>query len=166
MVVASTKILAQKAARAVVVKYEDLSMILTIEEAIEAKSFHPQYDRSIRRGLPIDEAMASADIVLEGSTRMGGQGVSFFAEVRSEVLIEPCRALLLGDDERPRRAEARKRRDGGVCVDASSDGCSAMGLASHWCSSEPSRCSLQAIGRRLWREGDSKFTCTSPGCLV
>lgn len=74
MIVASSKILAQKAARAVVVTYEDLPRILTIEEAVEAQSFHPQYDRSIRRGLPIDEAMGSAEIVIEGSTRMGGQG--------------------------------------------------------------------------------------------
>jgi CO/xanthine dehydrogenase Mo-binding subunit len=45
MVVAETKIIAQKAARAVEVLYEDLEpRILTIEEAIENGSFHPKFN--------------------------------------------------------------------------------------------------------------------------
>ncbi|KAJ6570341.1 molybdopterin binding aldehyde oxidase/xanthine dehydrogenase [Mycena sp. CBHHK59/15] len=73
MIVAQTKILAQKAVRAVRVIYEDLPRIMTIEEAIEQQSFHPSYDRWIKRGRPIEEALASSEHVLEGKTRMGGQ---------------------------------------------------------------------------------------------
>ncbi|KAJ6562840.1 Molybdopterin-binding domain of aldehyde dehydrogenase-domain-containing protein [Mycena vulgaris] len=73
MVLAQTKILAQKAARAVRVEYEDLPRIMTIEEAVEQGSFHPTYDRWIKRGRPIEEALAASEHVLEGKTRMGGQ---------------------------------------------------------------------------------------------
>ncbi|KAJ7278970.1 xanthine dehydrogenase [Mycena rebaudengoi] len=73
MILAQTKILAQKAARAVRVEYEDLPRIMTIEEAVEQKSFHPTYDRWIKRGRPIEEALAASEHVLEGKTRMGGQ---------------------------------------------------------------------------------------------
>ncbi|KAJ7157926.1 xanthine dehydrogenase [Mycena crocata] len=73
MVVAQTKILAQKAARAVKVEYEDLPRVMTIEEAIEQQSFHPTYERWIKRGQPIEDALAASDHVLEGKTRMGGQ---------------------------------------------------------------------------------------------
>jgi xanthine dehydrogenase/oxidase len=73
MIVAQTKILAQKAARAVRVEYEDLPRIMTVEEAVEQQSFHPTYERWIKRGRPIEEALAASDHVLEGKTRMGGQ---------------------------------------------------------------------------------------------
>ncbi|KAG5646151.1 hypothetical protein DXG03_004204 [Asterophora parasitica] len=74
MVVATTKILAQKAARAVKVVYEDLGPpILTIEDALEKNSFHEQYDRRIARGGEIDQMLAQAEHVVEGTTRMGGQ---------------------------------------------------------------------------------------------
>ncbi|KAG5636984.1 hypothetical protein H0H81_006190 [Sphagnurus paluster] len=74
MVVAKTKIIAQKAARAVKVTYEDLeSPILTIEDALEKKSFHELYDRRIARGDDIDAALREAEHVAEGTTRMGGQ---------------------------------------------------------------------------------------------
>ncbi|KAJ7896095.1 Molybdopterin-binding domain of aldehyde dehydrogenase-domain-containing protein [Mycena olivaceomarginata] len=87
MIVAQTKILAQKAARAVRVEYEDLPRILTLEEAIEQKSFHPTYERWIKRGRPIDEALATSDHVLEGKTRMGGQE-HFYLETMA-VLVVP-----------------------------------------------------------------------------
>lgn len=73
MVVATSKIIAQKAARLVKIVYEDLPVVLTIEEAIVQDSFHFQYDRRIERGEEIDAALAGADFVLEGETRMGGQ---------------------------------------------------------------------------------------------
>lgn len=69
MCVATSKIIAQKAARLVKVEYEDLDVILTIEDALEAGSFHLQYDRRIERGEEIEMALAGADFVLEGSTR-------------------------------------------------------------------------------------------------
>ncbi|KAJ6542822.1 Molybdopterin-binding domain of aldehyde dehydrogenase-domain-containing protein [Mycena capillaripes] len=87
MIVAQTKILAQKAARAVRVEYEDLPRILTTEEAIEQQSFHPTYDRWIKRGRPIEEALAASEHVLEGTTRMGGQE-HFYLETMA-VLVVP-----------------------------------------------------------------------------
>ena len=76
MIVARTKIIAQKAARAVKVVYENLGApILTIEQAVEKNSFHTQYKRRIARGEEIGSAFESAEYVLEGTTRMGGQEV-------------------------------------------------------------------------------------------
>jgi xanthine dehydrogenase/oxidase len=76
MIVAKTKILARKAARAVEVVYGDLGApILTIEQALEKKSFYVQYDRRIARGRDTGVVFDSADHVVEGSTRMGGQEV-------------------------------------------------------------------------------------------
>jgi xanthine dehydrogenase/oxidase len=77
MIVAKSKIVAQKAARAVTVVYGDLGPpILTIEQAVEKESFHPQYDRRIARGEEINSAMEASEHVLEGCMRMGGQEVS------------------------------------------------------------------------------------------
>lgn len=77
MIVAKTKIIAQKAARAVKVVYEDLGPpILTVEQAVEKESFHQQYDRRIIRGEEIEGVFRAAEHVVEGSTRMGGQEVS------------------------------------------------------------------------------------------
>ena len=78
MIVARTKIIAQKAARAVKVVYENLGApILTIEQAVEKNSFHTQYKRRIARGEEIGSAFESVEYVLEGTTRMGGQEVCF-----------------------------------------------------------------------------------------
>jgi xanthine dehydrogenase molybdopterin-binding subunit B len=49
--------------------------ILTIEEAIEVGSFHPQYNRRIARGEVIESAIDAAEHVAEGTTRIGGQEV-------------------------------------------------------------------------------------------
>ncbi|CAK5275238.1 unnamed protein product [Mycena citricolor] len=87
MIVAQSKILAQKAARAVKIEYEDLPRILTIEEALEQGSFIPGYDRFIRRGQPVEESLAKCDHVLEGSTRLGGQE-HFYLETTA-VLVVP-----------------------------------------------------------------------------
>ncbi|KAM0755454.1 putative xanthine dehydrogenase HxA [Meredithblackwellia eburnea MCA 4105] len=86
LVVASSKIIAQKAARLVKVDYEDMEFILTIEEAIGKNSFHEQYDRRIERGDPIDDALEKAENVLEGSTRMGGQE-HFYLETMASLVI-------------------------------------------------------------------------------
>lgn len=76
MIVAQTKIIAQKAARLVKVIYENLgTSILTIEQAVERCSFHTQYKRRIARGEEIGSAIESAEYVLEGTTRIGGQEV-------------------------------------------------------------------------------------------
>ncbi|KAG6827920.1 hypothetical protein H0H92_009962 [Tricholoma furcatifolium] len=74
MIVATTKHQAQRAARKVEVVYEDMKpLILTIEEAIEKRSFHSQYDRRMERGDKVDEVLEKVEYVAEGRTRMGGQ---------------------------------------------------------------------------------------------
>lgn len=76
MVVAQTKIIAQKAARLVKVTYESLGTpILTLEQAVEKSSFFTQYNRRIARGEEIRSAMQNAECVVEGTTRVGGQEV-------------------------------------------------------------------------------------------
>lgn len=83
MIVAKTKMITQKAARTVEVVYKDLGQpILTVEQAVEKESFHPQYDRRIARGKEIGNALDVAENVVEGSTRMGGQEVRDFQRPR------------------------------------------------------------------------------------
>ncbi|GAA5959099.1 hypothetical protein JCM3765_006342 [Sporobolomyces pararoseus] len=72
-IVATNKLDAQKAARAVKIEYEDLPKILTIDEALAANSFHETYNRRIARGDKIEEALAASEFVLEGRTTMQGQ---------------------------------------------------------------------------------------------
>ncbi|XP_015117328.1 xanthine dehydrogenase [Diachasma alloeum] len=72
-IIAGDQATAQKAARLVKIDYEDLEpVIVSIEDAIEAKSFVQGTPKSIRDG-DIDEAFAGADHVLEGEVRIGGQ---------------------------------------------------------------------------------------------
>lgn len=76
MIVGKTKIIAQRASRAVKVVYaNDGPPILTIEEALLANSFHEMYDRRIARGDEILAALTASEYTLEGQTRMGGQEV-------------------------------------------------------------------------------------------
>ncbi|KAL6240662.1 hypothetical protein RBB50_012372 [Rhinocladiella similis] len=89
LVYAATALQAQKAARLVKVVYEELPPILTIDEAIEAKSFfdHP---RELKKGLAIEDAMdkafAGCDRVFEGTVRMGGQE-HFYLETNASMVI-------------------------------------------------------------------------------
>ena len=69
-VVAKDQATAQRAARMVVVEYADLPAIVTMEEAIEANSFHPWPQNMIECG-DVDSAFASADHVVQGSIRTG-----------------------------------------------------------------------------------------------
>jgi len=84
-VVADSAAQAQAGARAVQVEYEELPAIFTMEEAIEANSFFSHY-RVLERGSPIDEAMKTADRVVEGVTRMGGQE-HFYLETNACVAV-------------------------------------------------------------------------------
>ncbi|KAK4700783.1 hypothetical protein P7C70_g5458, partial [Phenoliferia sp. Uapishka_3] len=86
MIVATTKIIAQKAARLVKIEYEDLPVILTIEEAIEQNSFHEMYDRRIERGDEIEMALAASELTLEGEARMGGQE-HFYLETMAALVV-------------------------------------------------------------------------------
>jgi xanthine dehydrogenase/oxidase len=56
------------------VNCEPSPAVMSIDEAIAADSFHPQYDRTLERG-NIDAAFASAEVaaVVQGDVRMGGQ---------------------------------------------------------------------------------------------
>ncbi|KAL8290642.1 hypothetical protein RQP46_002900 [Phenoliferia psychrophenolica] len=86
MIVATSKIIAQKAARLVKVAYEDLPVLLTIEDAVAQESYHMAYDRRIERGEEIEAALAGADFVLEGETRMGGQE-HFYLETMAALVV-------------------------------------------------------------------------------
>lgn len=84
MVMATTELRAQEAARAVKVEYEDLPHVLTIEEAIEKDSFHPMY-REIKKG-DVEEAFKTCDHIFTGSVRMGGQE-HFYLETNACVVV-------------------------------------------------------------------------------
>lgn len=89
MVYAETALQAQAAAKAVLVEYEPLPAILTIDEAIEAQSYFP-HGKLLRKGLAIDdkmeEAFAQCDRIFEGQTRMGGQE-HFYLETNAALVI-------------------------------------------------------------------------------
>jgi xanthine dehydrogenase/oxidase len=89
LVYAETALQAQAAARAVKVVYEDLPTILTIDEAIEAKSFF-KYGKMLKKGAALDEQMdgvwEKCDRVFEGVTRIGGQE-HFYLETNAALVI-------------------------------------------------------------------------------
>ncbi|KAB8297957.1 hypothetical protein EYC80_001735 [Monilinia laxa] len=89
LVYADTALQAQAAARAVRVDYEDLPVILTIDEAIDANSYFP-YGKVLKKGSAIedkmDEAWASCDKIFEGTTRIGGQE-HFYLETNGALVI-------------------------------------------------------------------------------
>lgn len=85
-IVAKTKLQAQRAARKVKVEYEDLPLILTIEEALEADSFHVMYDRRIACGKPTKEALAESENTLSGTLRLGGQE-HFYLETMAALAV-------------------------------------------------------------------------------
>ncbi|XP_071503432.1 xanthine dehydrogenase/oxidase-like [Diadema antillarum] len=70
-VVAESQVLAQRAAKLVVVQYEDLDAIITIEDAIAKQSFHSS-TRGTQKG-DIQEALEKSDHVIEGEMKVGGQ---------------------------------------------------------------------------------------------
>jgi xanthine dehydrogenase/oxidase len=88
MVYAETALKAQEAARAVKVEYEELKPILTIDEAIEAKSFY-SYGKDLRKGASpekFDDIFAGCDRVFEGVNRVGGQE-HFYLETNAAMVI-------------------------------------------------------------------------------
>jgi xanthine dehydrogenase/oxidase len=85
---AESAIVAQRAAKAVKVVYEDLPMILTIDEAIEAKSFFA-HGKELRRGAEperINEVLESCEYILSGTTRIGGQE-HFYLETNAAIAV-------------------------------------------------------------------------------
>lgn len=88
LVYAETALKAQEAARAVRVEYEELEPIVTIDEAIKARSFY-KYGKDLRKGAPPDkmeEVFAKCDRVFEGEARMGGQE-HFYLETNAAMVI-------------------------------------------------------------------------------
>jgi xanthine dehydrogenase/oxidase len=71
MVLATSAQQAEAGARAVLIKYEELPAIFTIEEAVAAESFFAHY-RYIVNG-DTEKAFKEAEHVFSGSARMGGQ---------------------------------------------------------------------------------------------
>ncbi|PYI22470.1 xanthine dehydrogenase [Aspergillus japonicus CBS 114.51] len=84
MVLATSAKIAEEAARAVKVEYEDLPVILSIEEAIEAESFFEHY-RYIQTG-DVESAFEKAAHVFTGESKMGGQE-HFYLETQACVAI-------------------------------------------------------------------------------
>lgn len=74
VVVADTHENAKLAARKVHVEYEELPSILSIEDAIKAKSFHPSTELCSIEG-DVDGCFQSGqcDRIVEGEVRVGGQ---------------------------------------------------------------------------------------------
>ncbi|XP_058060425.1 xanthine dehydrogenase [Anopheles bellator] len=86
-IAADNQTIAQRAARKVKVSYEELQpVIITIEDAIARESFYPGVQRLIARGEDIDQALAKADIVVQGDCRLGGQE-HFYLETQACLAI-------------------------------------------------------------------------------
>ena len=84
MILADSAKHAEAGARVVKVQYEDLPAIFTIEEAIAKESYFPHY-RYINNG-DVEGAFETADYVLTGVARMGGQE-HFYLETQACVVI-------------------------------------------------------------------------------
>ncbi|XP_062098916.1 xanthine dehydrogenase 1-like [Humulus lupulus] len=86
VVVADTHENAKLAARRVHVEYAELPAILSIQDAINAKSFHPNTERWMKKG-DVDLCFQSGecDKVIEGDVHVGGQE-HFYLEANSTVI--------------------------------------------------------------------------------
>ncbi|KAM5584530.1 xanthine dehydrogenase 1 [Rosa sericea] len=86
VVVADTHEKAKLAAMKVHVEYEELPAILSIQDAINANSFHPNTERRFRKG-DVDLCFQSCqcDKVIEGEVLVGGQE-HFYLEPQSSVI--------------------------------------------------------------------------------
>lgn len=84
LIVATSALRAQDAARAVKVEYEELPAILSIEDAIEQNSFH-EFDKYIKKG-SVEEAFKECDYIFTGTARMGGQE-HFYLETQASLVV-------------------------------------------------------------------------------
>lgn len=86
MVVADTHENAKLAARKVLVEYEELPAILSILDAINANSYHPNTERCFRKG-DVDLCFQSRQCknVIVGEVQVGGQE-HFYLEPQSSVV--------------------------------------------------------------------------------
>eukprot|EP00520_Triparma_pacifica_P017654 CAMPEP_0118636436 /NCGR_PEP_ID=MMETSP0785-20121206/2621_1 /TAXON_ID=91992 /ORGANISM="Bolidomonas pacifica, Strain CCMP 1866" /LENGTH=1412 /DNA_ID=CAMNT_0006527561 /DNA_START=58 /DNA_END=4292 /DNA_ORIENTATION=+ len=88
IVVAETLEIAQEAARLVKVEYENFedNVIISIEEAIAAKSFYPMTDHTIESGDVAAGFETPGAVVVEGKFRLGGQE-HFYLECNTTMAV-------------------------------------------------------------------------------
>ncbi|KAK7335800.1 hypothetical protein VNO80_27854 [Phaseolus coccineus] len=86
IVVADTHENAKIAARKVHVNYEELPAILSIQDAINARSFHPNTEKCLSKG-DVNHCFQSGlcDKIIEGEVQMGGQE-HFYLEPQSSLI--------------------------------------------------------------------------------
>lgn len=85
-IVAKNESIARKAKNLIKVTYEDLSpIIVTLEDAIEQKSFYSGYPKSIKKG-DVNKAFQEADLSLDNTCRSGAQE-HFYLETSSALAI-------------------------------------------------------------------------------
>lgn len=86
MVVADTHENAKHAASKVRVEYEDLPAILSIQDAVQANSFHPNTEKCLRKG-DVEQCFQSGqcDKIIEGEVHIGGQE-HFYLEPHSTLI--------------------------------------------------------------------------------
>lgn len=83
-VVAQTQADAQRAAKSVKIRYQDLPAIITIQEAIEAQSFYEPI-RTLQQG-NLEAGFQQSDHTLEGEIHLGGQE-HFYLETNATVAV-------------------------------------------------------------------------------
>jgi xanthine dehydrogenase/oxidase len=85
-IAADNQIIAQRAARAVKIVYEEVSpIIISIEDAIKHNSYFAGYPKILKNG-DVEAAFASADYTVEGKVRLGGQE-HFYLETHAAIAI-------------------------------------------------------------------------------
>lgn len=86
VVVVDTHENAKLAARKVRVEYEELPAILSIQDAVSAKSFHPNSEKCLTKG-DVDHCFQSSqcDKIIEGEVQIGGQE-HFYLETQSSLV--------------------------------------------------------------------------------
>ncbi|KAE8752582.1 xanthine dehydrogenase 1 [Frankliniella occidentalis] len=83
-VVAVDQLTAQRAAKLVKIQYEDLPVIVTIEDAIRNNSYHTK--PALLQSGDVDKALAEAKHIVEGEVHMGGQE-HFYLETQACVAV-------------------------------------------------------------------------------
>lgn len=86
IVVADTHENAKLAARSVHIVYKELPAVLSIEEAIKSKSFHPGSERQLKKGdADLCFHSGQCDKIIEGDVQVGGQE-HFYLESQSTLV--------------------------------------------------------------------------------
>lgn len=86
VVVADTHENAKLASRRVHVEYEELPAILSIQDALECNSFHPNTERYMKKGdVEFCFQSGQCDMIIEGKVQVGGQE-HFYLEPNSSLV--------------------------------------------------------------------------------